>query len=245
MNMKRYFLASLGAMTLGYASPVTGKEATKPNIIVILADDMGYSDLSCMGSEILTPNIDGLAKNGVLFTHFYNAARCCPSRASLLTGLYQTHAGMGHMNTTKLEVPEYRGTLSRNAVTIAEVLKENGYRTIMPVCLELAGAKYPKSYAGNQLYPLDGMSFLPILSGREQKTSRTFYFQHEGNEAIRKDDWKLVKRFTKDWGLFYMKDDPAEMNDLSKVELAKQQELLDDYNNWGKEYGILPWPIKR
>jgi arylsulfatase len=116
---------------------------------------------------------------------------------------------------------------------------------IMPVCLELAGAKYPKSYAGNKIYPLDGLSFLPILSGREQKTSRTFYFQHEGNEAIRKEDWKLVKRFAKDWGLFYMKDDPAEMNDLSKVELSKQQELLDDYNNWGKEYGVLPWPIKR
>ena len=73
----------------------------KPNVIVILTDDMGYSDIGCFGSEIRTPNLDRLAANGLAFTKFYNTARCSPSRASLLTGLYPHQAGMGHLSTEK------------------------------------------------------------------------------------------------------------------------------------------------
>src|SRR4051794_852459 len=69
----------------------------RPNILLILADDLGYSDLSCYGGEIRTPHLDALAKNGLRFTQFYNCARCCPSRASLLTGLYPHQAGVGAM----------------------------------------------------------------------------------------------------------------------------------------------------
>lgn len=107
------------------------KEQTKPNIILILADDMGYSDLSCYGSEINTPNLDKLANNGIRFTQFYNAARCCPTRASLLTGLYPHQAGMGGMINKPGKVPEgpYQGYLSKNSVTIAEVLKQANYYT--------------------------------------------------------------------------------------------------------------------
>ena len=71
--------------------------AKRPNIIVILSDDMGYCDLGCYGSEIQTPNLDALAADGLRFTQFYNTARCCPSRAALLTGLYSHQAGVGHM----------------------------------------------------------------------------------------------------------------------------------------------------
>ena len=71
----------------------------RPNVIVILTDDMGFSDIGCFGSEIRTPHIDRLAANGLAFTHFYNTARCSPSRASLLTGLYPHQAGMGHLST--------------------------------------------------------------------------------------------------------------------------------------------------
>jgi len=102
----------------------------RPNIIVILADDMGYSDLGCMGSEIETPNLDQLAQNGLLFTHCYNASRCCPSRASLLTGLYQHQAGMGFM-VQDMGEPSYQGFLNEKCVTIPELLKESGYQTIM------------------------------------------------------------------------------------------------------------------
>ena len=103
----------------------------RPNIILIMSDDMGFSDLSCYGGEIQTPNLDALAKNGVRFTQFYNTARCCPTRASLLTGLYPHQAGVGHMVTTDRGLPGYRGNLNRQSVTIAEVLRAGGYRTYM------------------------------------------------------------------------------------------------------------------
>lgn len=105
-------------------------ESPPPNIVVILADDMGYSDLGCTGAEINTPNLDNLADNGLLFTHMYNTSRCCPSRASLLTGLYQHRAGIGAM-VQNLGMPAYQGYLDENSVTIAEVLQQKGYRTIM------------------------------------------------------------------------------------------------------------------
>ena len=97
----------------------------QPNIILIMADDMGYSDLGCYGSEISTPNIDALAGDGIRFTNFYNAGRCCPTRASLLTGLHPHQTGIGHM-TRDLDMPAYRGDLNQNCVTIAEVLKSAG-----------------------------------------------------------------------------------------------------------------------
>src|SRR6266853_417744 len=68
-----------------------------PNVVIVLADDMGFSDLVCYGGEIRTPNLDALAAGGLRFTQFYNTARCCPTRASLLTGLYPHQAGVGHM----------------------------------------------------------------------------------------------------------------------------------------------------
>lgn len=106
------------------------KSDERPNIIVIMADDMGYSDLGCFGSEISTPHIDDLAGNGLRYTQFYNTARCCPTRASLLTGLYPQQAGVGHMVNDR-GTPAYRGDLSQNAVTIAEVLKTAGYNTYL------------------------------------------------------------------------------------------------------------------
>ncbi len=94
----------------------------KPNIVVILADDLGYSDIGCYGSEIKTPSLDKLAKNGLRFTNFYNTARCCPSRAALMSGLYSHQAGVGHM-TENLKLPGYQGQLNRNCLTIAELLR--------------------------------------------------------------------------------------------------------------------------
>jgi arylsulfatase len=102
----------------------------RPNIMVILSDDMGFSDLGCYGGEIQTPNLDRLATNGIRFTQFYNNARCCPSRASLLTGIYPHEAGVGHM-TSDLGYNGYRGQLNRQCVTIPEVLGPAGYRTYM------------------------------------------------------------------------------------------------------------------
>jgi arylsulfatase A-like enzyme len=104
--------------------------APRPNILIILADDLGFSDLACYGGEIKTPNIDKLAAGGLRFTQFYNCARCCPSRACLLSGLYPHQAGVGAM-TGDQRRPGYRGALQPNCVTIAQVLKSAGYKTAM------------------------------------------------------------------------------------------------------------------
>ena len=123
---RRTFLGSLATAALA-----SGAQASpKPNIIVILADDMGFSDLGCYGSEIATPNLNALAQGGVRSTHFRNTARCCPTRAALLTGLYSHQAAIGHM-IGDYGVPGYRGDLSHNAVTIAEALKLAQYSTAM------------------------------------------------------------------------------------------------------------------
>ena len=102
----------------------------KPNIVVIMVDDLGYSDLGCYGGEISTPNIDSLGYNGLRFTQMYNGARCCPSRAALLTGLHPHQAGIGQL-TADLGVPSYQGYLRDGCVTIAEVMKTAGYRTMI------------------------------------------------------------------------------------------------------------------
>lgn len=110
----------------------TAVAADRPNILLILADDLGYSDIGCFGSEIRTPNIDALASNGLRFTQFYNATRCCPSRASLLTGLYPHQAGVGDMTHDEGPGrPGYRGHLTGRCATIPEVLRSSGYRTLM------------------------------------------------------------------------------------------------------------------
>ena len=105
-------------------------ELQKPNIIIIMSDDMGYSDLGCYGGEIRTPTLDRLAANGLRFTQFYNTGRCCPSRATLLTGLYAHQASIGHMMGDD-HLPGFRGDLGRDAVTIAEVMALNGYACYM------------------------------------------------------------------------------------------------------------------
>jgi len=102
----------------------------RPNIVLILADDMGFSDIGCFGSEIRTPNIDRMARDGAALSAMYNCARCCPTRAALLTGVYPHKAGIGHMGAN-LGSPAYQGYLRNDTVTIAEALKAAGYRTCM------------------------------------------------------------------------------------------------------------------
>ena len=103
---------SLLALLLAAGSSAAQDQApSRPNIVILLADDMGYSDIGCYGSEIATPNLDRLAAGGLRFTQFYNTARCCPTRAALLTGLYSHQAGVGHMVENK-GAPGYQGFLN-------------------------------------------------------------------------------------------------------------------------------------
>ncbi len=126
--------------------------ADQPNIIYIMSDDMGFSDIGCYGSEIETPNLDSLAENGLRFTQFYNAARCCPTRASLLTGLYPHQSGVGHMMSDRGH-DGYRGELNRQCVTIAEALKSAGYKSYMAGKWHVTQRTHPRSPADKDNWP--------------------------------------------------------------------------------------------
>lgn len=137
---RREFLrcAGVGAATLALrplpAAAFAAPRERRPNVLVILADDLGYSDLGCYGSEIPTPNIDALASHGLRFTQVYNSARCCPSRASLVTGLYPHQTGIGSFVTPEPDPergPAYLGHLNDQCVTFAQTLRPAGYQTYM------------------------------------------------------------------------------------------------------------------
>ena len=112
------------------ALPTVCVAGDRPNIVIIMVDDMGFSDIGPYGGEILTPHLDALADGGVRFSQFYNTGRCCPTRATLLTGLYAHQTGIGWM-TTDQQVAGYRGHLNDRCVTVAEVLGSAGYFTAM------------------------------------------------------------------------------------------------------------------
>lgn len=127
--MKHLFLF-LACAVWQLVSLATAIAEERPNIIIMMADDMGFSDIGCYGSEIETPNLDALAKGGIRFAQFYNTGRCCPTRAALLTGLYPHQSGVGHMMEDR-KLPGYRGRIGPNTQTIAEVLRSAGYATYM------------------------------------------------------------------------------------------------------------------
>ena len=127
--MRRLFI-------LGFTMAHVALAGERPNILLIMVDDMGFSDLGCYGGEIKTPHIDALATNGVRFSQFTNGARCCPTRASLLTGLYPHQTGIGHMTNSPtkqrpLKPEAYQGFLNDRCATLGELLRPAGYRTLM------------------------------------------------------------------------------------------------------------------
>jgi arylsulfatase A-like enzyme len=146
---------ALIVLLAGHATAVAAEPPSRPrpNIVVILSDDMGFSDVGCYGSEIETPTLDRLARDGLRFTQFYNTARCCPTRASLLTGLYPHQAGVGHMETDR-GFPGYRGDLNDRCATIAEVLAPAGYTSYAVGKWHVTSAIRPKSDAEKRNWPL-------------------------------------------------------------------------------------------
>jgi len=147
------------------------KESERPNFVLIMADDMGFSDIGYFGSEIETPNIDRLARNGLVMTQFYNSGRCVPTRASLLTGLYQHQAGVGHMTDDK-GYESYQGFLNNKAVTLAEALQNGGYTTMMTGKWHLGEPEqsWPQNRGFEHFYGVPkggGIYFYPFLIDRE------------------------------------------------------------------------------
>ena len=151
MNISRVLLLALLSVTGGHL--FAAEPARRPNIIVILSDDVGFSDIGCYGGETATPNLDALAKGGVRFKQFYNTARCCPTRASLLTGLHPHQAGIGHMMEDR-GLEGYRGNLNRSCVTIAEALKPAGYRNYAVGKWHVTPGQTAKAQADMHNWPL-------------------------------------------------------------------------------------------
>ena len=149
-----------------YALPA----ADPPNIVIVMVDDMGFSDLGCYGSEIETPNLDRLAAGGMRFTQFYNTGRCCPTRAALLTGLYQHQAGIGLM-TADRGFPAYQGYLNDHCVTIAEVLQSAGYFTAISGKWHVGSQadQWPRKRGFDRFYgiPQGGGHHYEVLPGRQ------------------------------------------------------------------------------
>ncbi|WDE99245.1 arylsulfatase [Lentisphaera profundi] len=137
--MNKILLLLLGACSLF-------GQSQKPNIILILVDDLGFSDLGCYGGEIETPNIDRLGNTGLRMTQVYNSARCCPTRAALMTGLYPHQTGVGFM-TADNGKPGYRGVLNNRCVTTASLLQKSGYKTY------LAGKWHLRGKNGSECTP--------------------------------------------------------------------------------------------
>ncbi len=140
-------LALMTPMAVALAS-----SAPRPNIVIILVDDMGFSDIGCYGGEVETPNLDALAQGGLRFKQFYNTGRCCPTRASLMTGLHPHQAGIGHMTETPtlaspLENEPYQGYLNEYCVTMAQVLRKADYHTLMT-------GKWHLGYHRKECWPL-------------------------------------------------------------------------------------------
>ena len=131
--MKSRFLAlALSINAAAMAAEATPQPA-RPNIVVLLADDWGFSDVASFGSEIATPNLDELARRGMRFSNFHVSASCSPTRSMLLTGVDNHRNGIGNMRETipqeHLGQPGYLGVLDHNVVTVASLLRDSGYRT--------------------------------------------------------------------------------------------------------------------
>ena len=158
MNLKKTILLccrTILAVCCATAGPAlaTASAGDRPDIIYIMSDDMGFSDIGCYGSEILTPRLDSLAAGGLRFTQFYNTARCCPTRACLLTGLYPHQAGVGHMMGDR-GYDGYRGDLNRNCVTIAEALRTAGYRNYISGKWHVTKTTKPNTEEDKHNWPL-------------------------------------------------------------------------------------------
>ncbi|MBN1125322.1 MAG: sulfatase-like hydrolase/transferase [Sedimentisphaerales bacterium] len=234
MLNRRDFLKATGVWTaaislVGCAEFSTGKKGNrKPNIVIIMADDMGFSDIGCYGGEIQTPSLDKLAVNGLRFTQFYNTGRCCPTRASLLTGLYPHQSGIGDMSGDD-GLPGYKGRLNEQCITIAEVLRPAGYRNYAagkwhvgpgpehwPLqrgfdhyygANSASGHYFGLQARNGRRFIIDDQEYIP--EGQARKTGQTGYWPFQNKDGT---PWYGTDAYT-DYALSYLEEHAEEHTD--------------------------------
>ncbi|GEC72752.1 arylsulfatase [Flavobacterium flevense] len=176
----------------------------KPNIIVVLADDMGFSDIGCYGGEAKTPNLDALATEGMRFSQFYNGARCCPTRASLLTGLYAQQAGVGYMTGKLGATEEYQGHIKNEVATLGDLMKDQGYTTLHVGKWHVGNIKnktMPKDKGFERSWTTEGtVDYWNVTKAYEDGVSKTidksksnFLTDIQGDKAIEYLDYSKTK----------------------------------------------------
>ncbi len=219
-------LLSLGAI-LFLITSCSSKEEKSSNILVIVADDLGFSDLGCYGGEIETPNLDNLTSAEMLFTEFNNTGRCWPSRAALLTGYYPQQIGRdnvpgisggGGLNKVR---PEWANVLPHYLKAKGELRKTHGHVTdIIPTILDLAAI----SPTDEQQVSFRGESIQPILE-EDTDWEHPVWYYHEGNLGIRVGNSKLVSAKDEPWELFNLENDRTESKNHASENPNKVQEL--------------------
>jgi arylsulfatase len=205
---------ALVALLAAYSSAEAAEPNTaRPNVVVILIDDMGWSDLGCYGSEVPTPNIDRLADEGVRFTQFYNTARCSPTRASLITGLYPHQAGMGFLD--HMVRPGSQGTQGRlrdDCVTMGEVLGDAGYFTIMTGKWHMGQQHGTPPWKRGFQRHLNSVNGELYFKNQRGKKNAKLFLNGEAkswNDPIFGEDWYGTDLIT-DWGLKFIDEARAE-----------------------------------
>jgi arylsulfatase len=206
-----FFIAIVAALTIVERQSVAAPPG-RPNILVILIDDMGWSDFGCYGSEIPTPNIDALAAGGLRFTQFYNTARCSPTRASLLTGLYPHQAGMGHLDNTIFENSKgTQGRLRDDCVTMGEVLGDAGYFTIMTGKWHLGQNNGTPPWSRGFMRSLNsaiGETYFPNQKQRREHGLHLNGKRYELDDPIFGENWYGPDLMT-EWGLKFVDEAAA------------------------------------
>jgi arylsulfatase A-like enzyme len=236
--------AVLAPMTLAAAD-----EPARPNILLIVADDMGFSGAGCYGGEIATPNLDALARDGLRFTQFYNTARCWPSRAAILTGYY---AQQVRRDTVPGVRSGTQGTRLPWARLLPELLRPLGYRSYHSGKWHVDGKPlqngFDHSYSLNdhdrhftpRQHTEDDRPLPPVEARDGTVEHDSFWWLHEGNRALRAGNWKVVAA-GKDspWELYDLSSDRPEGKDRAKDRPEKVRELVAIWTKQFEEYSAL------